>query len=473
MKNISKNSVIYLVYIIVNAILTFASSIYVAQRLFQADIGDILYTQNIAQYFAIGAMFGIPAYGVREIAKASNNINERCKIASECAVIQLISSLVFTCGYLTIVLCIPLFRNVLILYLIAGINIGINIINLSWLFEGLEQFIFISVRGICVKVFTFLLLLYFVKSPSDYIKYAVIVVFGTGMNYLINMCYASKCIEFSFRKLRLKRHMMPLIFLFVVSIVTEGYALIDTTLLGYYGTNIDVAIFSYANKIYLLLIEALNAITAVVVPKMAFYYGEKNKEKLSQTVSYAFNILFMIAVPLAIGTLYISKDMIMILYGEKYLESAYILMTMTPLLLITSFCYLLGTQVLLITGNEKKMLLAVLLGIIIKIIMDCLLIPLYGGIGVTISRIIGEIIIFVFSVYHTKQFFELIGTKKQIFRCVLSSLCMIVVLRFCKCFDSQVLVNVLLKILFAGITYFITFGVCIVYDKNIKGKKIS
>lgn len=467
-KNIGRNSFAYLLYIVVNAVLTFGSSIYVARILQQTDIGDVLYAQNTTQYFIIFAMLGIPAYGIREIAKSSDNADARNKLISELFCIQFISTVIFLSIYVGIVFSRDMPREKLMIYLITGIGIGLNALNLTWMYEGLEKFVYISVRGIVVKIFTFILMILLVKNQDDYLAYAAITVFGVGMGYFINMCYSVKCVRFQIIGLGFRIHMKPLMYLFVVNLITEGYSLVDTTLLGSMGSSVDVTVFSYANKIYLLLIEALNAITAVAVPKMAYSYKNDDREGLGNIISTAFKLVILAAIPAVVGVIFVAKDMVVILYGGDYLNSAYVLMVLAPLFIITSLCNLLGTQVLLISGNEKKMLIAIFVGIIVKIIAGYILIPELAEIGVAIACVIGGLVVFAVSIGYSHVYYKLFKVKRQVIRCVSSCAIMGMGLAVIGLFDFSVNYGVAVKIGGAVILY---FGVLCLFALSDKSKK--
>ena len=50
---------------------------YVSRILLPEGMGQISYVQNIASYFIFFASLGIPNYGIREIAKNKDNIEEK------------------------------------------------------------------------------------------------------------------------------------------------------------------------------------------------------------------------------------------------------------------------------------------------------------------------------------------------------------------------------------------------------------
>ena len=142
-KSLSKNSLFYLAYQVVNIVFPFITGMYVARVLLPDTSGRVTAAQNIAQYFVILSFLGIPTYGLREISKVRNDKEKLSKVYSELLIINSISTFVCCILYMVIIVTIPKYNQDLKLHFITGIAIAFNFLNNSWLFEGLEEFSFI------------------------------------------------------------------------------------------------------------------------------------------------------------------------------------------------------------------------------------------------------------------------------------------------------------------------------------------
>ena len=191
-KSLTKNSLFYMLYNILNVIFPFFTGIYVARILLPDNIGIVETARNLAQYFVIFSFLGIPTYGLREISKARKNREELNKIYSELIVINTISTIIFLFLYNVLIMIVPEYRKNLLVFLITGISIALNFFNNTWLFEGLEKFDYISIRNLIFKFLSLLLLFIFVRDNEDYLKYALITIVGTAGNYLLNIINSKK-----------------------------------------------------------------------------------------------------------------------------------------------------------------------------------------------------------------------------------------------------------------------------------------
>lgn len=394
-KKLIANGIYYITYNIVNFIFPLISGIYIARVIHPETIGRLFAAQNLAQYFVVFSFLGIPTYGIREIAKIKTNIEERSKIFTELITINTFSTFFFLLTYLILIIEVKTYRSDIILYLIAGISILLNIFNISWLYDGLEEFRFTSLRNALIKAISLLLLFILIKDSKDYILYAFICVFGVAGNNIINVIYAHRFTQLSFRSLAIKKHLKPIIILLGVNIAIELYSLMDITMMNYFSKKETITYYKYGHSIYLILIQVINSITVIIVPRLTQYFQDKKLDQFNQLLSETIKILFIIAAPMIIGIYFTSDFLLTSIYGESFLTSSKVLKLFSILLVVSPIGYLLGSRVLLVTNRERLTLIAVIISAAINFCGNIILIPRYHEIGATIASIISETVLMV------------------------------------------------------------------------------
>ena len=474
-KSLSKNTIFYLIYNVVNALFPFITGLYVTHVLLPGTIGNVEFARNLVQYFVIIAFLGIPTYGLREISKYRNNKESLNKIYSELMVINFISTLFFLITYLTLIICIGRFNNDLCLYAVVGISLALNFLNNSWLFEGLEEFKYISIRNIVFKALSFLLLILFVKSDQDYLMYGLITVVGTYGNYILNIIYCRKFVTFSLKELNLKRHMKSISYLVVVNLAIEIYTLVDVTMLGILNNNDTVAYYSYGVKINKILLQIVNTFTMVLVPRIAFFYKEKNINGFNKLIRKTLITIILITLPVIIGINYTAPFIITKLYGLNYIRSANVLKLISLVLIISPIGYLLGSRVLLSTNNENKMIIPVSLGALINIILNYFFIRLFNEMGAALASVLSELIVMFIYILLGKKYIKLDTFGRNLFKIVGASFIMLLFLMTIQTKFIDDMYVIIVKIIGAIIVYFTSLYVLkeeIVMDvlKKIKKK---
>jgi len=454
-KSLTKNSFFYLLYNVLNVIFPFITGMYVTHILLPDNIGLVETAKNFVQYFVIFSFLGIPTYGLKEVAKNRNNKEKLSKIYSELMIINFISTVLFCCIYLVLLFLIPKCVENLKLYLIVGISLILNVFNNAWLYEGLEEFKYISIRNLIFKVVSFIILIIFVKSPNDYLVYASITVIGTAGNYILNIVNSSKFVKFTLKDLNLKQHMKSIIYLVVVNLAIEIYSLVDVTMLSMFCDNDTVAFYSYGIKIYKILLQVVNTFTMVLVPRIALYYKEKNIKEFNSLLTKTLKIIIIITIPMIIGINFTSSYLITMIYGEQYIRSAKVLNIVATILLISPIGYLLGSRVLLVTNNEKKMVIPVSIGAICNVIGNYFLINKYKELGAATASVFSEFMVMAIYVILGKKYFKL-NSLKQFWPKVLCAnlLCIIYLFVISKLGIDKIYITVI-QILGSCLIYFI------------------
>ena len=416
LKSLTRNSIYYLIYNILSVLFPFITGIYIARVLLQSDIGQIESAKNLAQYFVVFSFLGIPTYGLREIAKTRNKKEELDKVYSELMIINSFSTTVFSLIYFSLILIVPYYRDNIVLYSIAGISILLNFLNNTWLYEGLEKFGYTSIRNTVFKIISFALLLIFVRSKDDYVWYLIITVIGTAGNYFLNVIHSRGIVAFTIKGINLKRHFKPILYLVAVNLAIEIYSLVDVTMLGFIADDISVAVYSYGMKIFKIFLQIVNTFTMVLVPRISLYYNEGKTEEFNRLVSKTLKTILIIAVPAIVGIFFVSDYLITAIYGEQYLRSAKVLKILSLILSISPVGYLLGSRMLLVTNNEKKMIIAVASGALTNLVANFFLINLYSEIGAAIASVLGEIVVMIIYIALGHKYFVLIDLKDSLFK---------------------------------------------------------
>ena len=205
MPSLMRNSFFNMLYQLVLLLVPLASAMYVSRVVMPEGLGEIATAENLVSYFTALAPLGIPAYGLREVAKVRGDQRARSRIFSELVLLNFASTLLFLGVYAT---CVLVFFDgaVPALYLIFGSLIVANCLNVEWLFSGLERYVFISVRGMVVRIASLILTLVFVKGPDDVLIYAGVTCLATVANYLVNVVCLHGQVKFTLRGIAPFRH---------------------------------------------------------------------------------------------------------------------------------------------------------------------------------------------------------------------------------------------------------------------------
>ena len=375
---------------------------YVTRVLGTESLGKVEYINSVITYFLLFTALGIPNYGLREVARYREDKRKLSKIVFELGIILFITT---TIGYMTLLLF--LYNTKLLelknLVLIMSINLIFTNIGFEWFYQGIENQMYITIRYIIVRFICLILLFFLVKNYNDYLKYGFILVLINSGSNILNFINLRKYISFKeikFKELEILKHIKPILIIFSASVAVSIYLQLDIVMIG----NIDksaVALYNVPNKIIRLILTTVTTLGVIMLPRISNSYQKNDIENYKKYLNYSLNYILMISLPALCGTLLLSKNIILIMAGEKFLSSIKTMNILAIIIFIVGMAYFLGYQLLYPRGLERYYTYSVITAAIVNFIFNYIMIPKYlqngAAMGTVIAESIGVIMMLYFS----------------------------------------------------------------------------
>lgn len=408
---------------------------YVSRILGPGGIGKVSFATSLITYFNIFAQLGIPTYGIKECAKVRDDREKLTKTVQEIFIINLFTMVISYIFLFIAVLSIPKLQNEKILYLIIGPTIFLNTLGMEWLYKGLEEYTYITSRSLIFKLISLLSLFILVREKNDYILYSITTVLASSASYIMNFIHLRKYIDLRPVKIYdFRRHIKPIIILFAMSCATTIYTNLDTVMLGFIKSDLDVGYYNAAVKVKGILVNVVCSLGTVLLPRCSYYIELGMIEEFKRICKKALNFVFVLALPLMVYFMLFSKPAIFFLSGTQFSESILPMIIIMPTLLFIGLTNILGMQILLPLGKEKELLKSVVAGAIVDLIINLLLISKLASIGAAIGTVVAEFTVLIFQAYYLKEYivelFKGISYMPIIMGVILSSICSSVVYFF-------------------------------------------
>ena len=212
-QSVTKNYIYNLLYQILVLILPLITTPYISRVLGAENIGIYSYTISIATYFVLFGSLGIALYGQREIAYNQKNKKKYSVIFREIVILRIIPMSI------SVLIFYFIFVNgnqYQIYYKILTLEIIGNCIDISWFFQGLEEFKKTVTRNIIIKLISVLCIFIFIKNQNDLYLYFLIYVFSTLIGNGSLWLYLPKFLgKVELKELNIFRHLKPTISLFI------------------------------------------------------------------------------------------------------------------------------------------------------------------------------------------------------------------------------------------------------------------
>lgn len=450
-KSLKKNAILNLIKSIMGIIFPLITFPYSSRILLPEGIGKVNFANSIVSYFAMIAALGINTYATREAAKLRDNKIELTKFFKEVFLINLISTFIAYLLFFAAVFFIPKFSEYRVLLCVCSVSILMNTMGIGWLFTAEEEFGYITARSIVFQFISLGLLFAFVKTKDDFIWYASINVISSAGSNICNLFYSRKFINWKQKtKYNLLHHIKPIMIFFGMSIVSSVYTMLDTSMLGFLSSNVEVGYYTAATKLNKIVLVALVAIIGVLLPRLSYYAEKKDFSQLKELFNKAFNCIIVLSIPAAVGLFLLSKDLTLLLSGKEYLPAVPSMRIINPILIFISLSNLIGIQLFTPIGKEKITLFSVIIGAVINLVFNSIFIPLYGAKGAAIGTVIAEFSVTLVQLIIARHYIFIKNQLKNLVQSLIASFIMAVLLVFVLKLNLLSLYKVIISI-FSGV----------------------
>ena len=431
---------------------------YLARVLGPSHIGLLNFADSFARYFILVAAFGIPIYGVREIAKLQNNKEGLAKLLVEIFSINLITSILLSIFFVGSILYVDKLNTEKSLFALSLAFFFLQIFILEWFFIGLNQFKFIAVRFFFIRLLFIICVFVFIKTSADYLTYMKMQVALNLLLGIINIRYVFKFISFrnfNIKNLNLYKHLKPLFLLFLTIFFISIYLQLDTVILGFLTDNETVGYYSSALKLNKLIIAVFAAISAAMFPTMMNYFHEGHIEKFNTMVEQCFYVILSIGLPTVILVSLCAPEIIHILFGIHFDRAILPLQISAPIILIVSMSTIFGFQILSALSKDSSILISAILGTIVSIVCTVIFVNQYKENGEALTILITELTVCSSFIYFSRKHFSRQNFSRILLQQIISIIPYILLVFLFK----YLMVNIYQRVAFIGASSLLWFSI--------------
>lgn len=395
---------------------------YVSRVLMAAGNGKVATASAVITYFNMFASLGIPTYGIRACAKVRDDRDKLSQTVQELLIINSVTMFITCAAFVFTVALVPEFAAEKELYVINGIGMVLNMFAITWLYNALEQYAYITVCNLLVKLVSLVLMLLMVKSPDDYILYGGITVFASSASYVFNFVYALRFISFKKKgPYNFRVHMKPIIRFFAMSAATSVYTNLDVVMLRSMKGDTEVGYYNAAIKVKTILTTLITSLGTVLLPRLSYYVKQNEKERFYQMIGKAVNFVVIAGLPLTVYFMLYADESILFLAGEGYEGSVLPMIVLMPTVLLIGLSNITGIQILTPQNLEQKVLNSIVAGAAIDFVLNLVLIPRFASTGAGLATLAAEAAVLVIQCMYLRNIIGQIVREVSLGKILLAS----------------------------------------------------
>lgn len=373
-KSITRNVIFKVLLSTFNIIVPLIIGPYAYRVIGDDHMGMINHADAIYNYFYIFATFGIYQYGLREMSRIRNDKDKLKTVFTSLFVIGVIANIIVLSIFI-------IFTNmeyggtikypVLMLY---SINIFANVFYIEWANEALENYDFIAIKTIIVRIIYLICLFAFVRTEKDYIIYTLIINAYTLLNYFVSFIYIKRKIGFNFKGIKLNIHIKYLVMSLVMGNANMLYIQLDRVMLGSYVNDRSVAYYTLSSYITSMVNTLILSVVYVTIPRLANIIAKDDQDGYHNLLNKVCENLFAFIFPAALGIFVVAREIVLIYGGAKYVDTIPVLQGFALFMITSAFESVFTNQILYVKRRERRLVLFILAAGIMNLIFNITLI---------------------------------------------------------------------------------------------------
>lgn len=377
------------IYQLLLILLPLITTPYISRVLGTDGVGTYAYTYTVANYFVLLAMLGVKNYGNRSIAAVRDDKELLGKVFWQIYGLQFWCSIAALAAYFGFIIFFESdFRTI---QMIQGIYVFSGLLDISWLFFGLEEFKITVLRNIVIRLINLACIFIFVKTPADIWKYTLIMALGLFCSQGYLWFYVKGMVKWYRPKAAdMLKHLRSELVLFIPIIAVSLYKMMDKIMLEQMSTITEVGYYESAERILNIPLGIITALGTVMLPRMSSLAAKGKSAESRKYIHNSMIFAMFMASAMMFGISGIAEDFVPVFLGEEYLPCVLLLRVMSPTVPFIAWANVIRTQYLIPNHEDRSYIISVILGAVVNMVINMLLIPRMDAMGAVIGTVCAE-----------------------------------------------------------------------------------
>lgn len=420
--NLKKNIVYSIILTLSTYLVPLVVFPYISRVLGPQGIGRIDSVDAIINYLVQLSMMGLSTLGIREVARHRNDPEQLRQAFRDLFTLNVITTVSLVTVMAVVFAFVPYFAEQRRLYMIGLSKLFFNMFWIEWFFKGLENFRYITLRSVVMRLLFIAAVFIFVRDAGDYVTYYVLWVGLVVGNALCNWCYRRRFTSYTLRGFSIRRYLSPFVLLGLFSICAAVYTQLPTAWLSARCGVEQVAFYTTSTRIHAILLALFTSLTGVMIPRMSSLLAEGHMDDAHTLAEKTFTLLFMFSFPVIIYLEFFAPDIIAIFAGPGFEGAIWPMRIVVMQIIVIGSEQILILQLLIPSGHDRTPLFCALAGAGVSVAANLLLVPHLQAVGSAVSWVLAECTVMACALFWVNRYLQIHYPWRQLLRQALHSL---------------------------------------------------
>lgn len=406
MAGIRKNFLFSSAYQLLTIITPIITTPYLSRVIGAEGNGIFSFTQSIVNYFVLFAVLGMSSYGVRAVAECGDDISTRSDVFWNAFAMTCVTGSLVVVAYALYVVLIG--QQYLLLYVIWGLWVVGSVIDISWLFFGVQTFSIPTAGNFITKICSLALILGLVRSPEDVWAYVLAISGANFLNSVMPWFFVRRYVD-PVRPTwsHMVSHLRPTLVLFVPVIAISIYSILDKVMLGLFTTVEQVGFFDYAEKISKMPLSLITALGSAVLPRMSQIISAGHIEEGKHLVGTTMWFMLGCAFALCFGIVGVAPSFCPAFFGPGFDDCVPLMSVLAFVIPTICITNVIGNQYMLPCHRDSEYTISVSVGAAVNVIANLFAIPMWGAMGAALSSVMSEVSVMLVQNWYVRNDLDL------------------------------------------------------------------
>ena len=370
---------------------------FLQRKLGTETFGLVMFAQALMVFCVLITEYGFNTTATREIAILKENKQDFSNVYFNVFWARVFLLLVVFIILVTIVFLFDKFSKNWELYLLSyGLVVGQAIFPV-WFFQGIEKMRLITIINVIAKVIFTLLIVIFITSTKDFLKVPLFNSIGFLIAGMISFVISLKYVKWKKTNFKeAKAFYYESTQVFIANISSSLYTALNTFLLGIFGSDMLVGIYSSFEKLILAAKNMFVPIYQAIYP----YLSRKTKVESQILMKKLIVAISIIGLMLTGVFVFFAESILRILYNDSLIIShAYLFKIMSLIALFSGLNMLYNVLYAPAQKKFKTVMLITLIVGVFNAILSIIIVPIFKIEGTVCAVVLSEFLLLILASY--------------------------------------------------------------------------
>jgi PST family polysaccharide transporter len=377
---------------------------YAQSRLGLEAFGFAQFAISLIEIMIPFVIMGYNQYGTLEVGRLRESPFKLRSLLTHLSLIKFVNAIVVSGLFLTACYLTPRYSPYMRTVTLLSVSLLLSSIDTLWMQYGIQKVALINLFNIIGKIVSLVSIVLFVSSPEDSTAYAFLTLLANMTTTVLSLAYSFyhyPPVKPRWDEIRRLMKSSQKYALIVMGLIL--FERIDMLITEHYFSTTGAGLYSGPMRINHSFMQFLHTIGAAFFAELL---AVRDRKLFSRHIELATWSLMTVIAPIICGTWFVSQDILVFIFDEKFavMDSSLWILLVSSLLHI--FIVLFGTQVLLIHGQVKQVIVYMFIGITALVLSAQLFCPSLGLPGVAVAVLIGKAVTLSLILIRLKPYLE-------------------------------------------------------------------